>query len=231
MTEIEQGEQTDVRATEAAGSGEAPLTDHAYDGIAEYDNPMPGWWVWIFWATIVFSGFYYLIVTAVGGAFSPVAGYDRAVALELRKQMDSGVALTGDAPTLVRLSHDDQSLKFGQNVFVSNCIACHGKDGNGSTGPNLTDDNYVHVARIEDIYDVVRKGRNNGAMPAWSNRLNPKEIVTVSSYVASLRGLNKPGRPPEGKPIPQWSATDAGGGNNGGASPAKGVAPSASAGE
>ena len=194
---------------EVSAGGEAPLTDHSYDGIAEYDNPMPGWWVWIFVGTIVFSGFYFLLASVVSGAFDPVAEYDTAVALELRKQMDSGFALKGDAETLVRLSHDDDSLKFGQNVFQSNCIACHGKDGNGTTAPNLTDDAYVHVTRIEDIYDVIKQGRNNGAMPAWSNRLNPKEMVTVSSYVASLRGKNKPGRPAEGKAIPQWSATPA----------------------
>jgi cytochrome c oxidase cbb3-type subunit 3 len=184
---------------------DGPMTDHAYDGICEYDNPMPGWWVWIFWVTIVFSGFYFLLATTVN-LFNPVGDYDRAVALELKKQMDSGLALAGDAETLLRLSSDDDSLKFGQNVFMSNCIACHGKDGNGTTAPNLTDDAYIHVTKIEDIFDVVQKGRNNGAMPAWSNRLNPKEIVTVASYVAHLRGQNKPGRPLEGKPIPQWSA-------------------------
>ena len=206
---------------------ESPLTDHTYDGIQEYDNPMPGWWVGIFWGTIIFSGFYFLLALVVSGAFSPVADYDRAVALELKKQMDSGFALAGDAATLVRLSHDEESLKFGQNVFMSNCIACHGKDGNGTTAPNLTDDAYVHVAKIEDIYDVVKQGRNNGAMPAWSNRLNPKEIVTVSSYVASLRGQNKPGRPTEGKPIPQWSAAPAlpatPGGGGGGTAPSASI--------
>jgi cytochrome c oxidase cbb3-type subunit 3 len=213
----------------APAHDETPMTDHAYDGICEYDNPMPGWWVWIFWGTIVFSGFYFFLATAVN-LFSPVGEYDRAVAIDLRKQMDSGLTLSGDAPTLLRLSHDDESLKFGQNVFQGNCIACHGKDGNGTTGPNLTDDNYVHVGKIEDIFDVVRQGRNNGAMPAWSNRLNPKEIVTVSSYVASLRGQNKPGRPPEGKPIPQWSATDSAPATPASPpGPAQGVAPSASA--
>ena len=188
---------------------EPDLTDHCYDGIQEYDNPMPGWWVWLFWVTIGFSALYLGIQLLVSGALNPVSDYDYAVALDLKKQMDSGAALTGDAATLVRLSHDEESLKFGQNVFMSNCIACHGRDGNGVTAPNLTDDSYLNVARIEDIYDVIKKGRNNGAMPSWANRLNPKEIVTVASYVASLRGQNKPGRPAEGKPIPQWSATGA----------------------
>ena len=208
-------------------SVEPQLTDHTYDGIQEFDNPMPGWWVWIFTGTIVFSAIYFVLATVVAGAFSPVADYDHAVAMELKKQMDGGLALAGDATTILRLSHDEESLKFGQNVFLSNCIACHGKDGNGTTGPNLTDDAYVHVAKIEDIFDVVKKGRNNGAMPAWSNRLNPKEIVTVSSYVASLRGKNKPGRPAEGKPIPQWSAAPAAPGAPAGG----GAAPSASANE
>ena len=184
-----------------------PLTDHSYDGIQEYDNPMPGWWVWIFWATIVFSGFYFFLATVINGAFSPVAEYDKAVAAELKAQMAGGGLLKGDAPTLVRLSHDDESLKSGAAIFQTNCVSCHGRDASGMTGPNLTDDVYLHVRKIEDIADVVSKGRNNGAMPAWSNRLSPNEVVLVSSYVASLRGQNKSGRPPQGQPIPPWSAS------------------------
>jgi cytochrome c oxidase cbb3-type subunit III len=190
-------------------SGQDILTDHAYDGIQEYDNPMPGWWVWLFVATIVFSGFYYFIATVVTGAFSPVASYDQAMADVLKKQLAGGGLLKGDAVTLLRLSKDADSLKTGQAIFATNCVSCHGRDAAGMTGPNLTDDAYLNVQKIEDICDVVTKGRNNGAMPAWVNRLNPNEVVLVSAYAAALRGQNKPGLPPQGKVIPPWSASAA----------------------
>lgn len=197
-------EPTSVRPQQSAN--EPPLTDHAYDGIQEYDNPMPGWWVWLFWATIVFSGFYLFIASVINGAFSPVAEYNVAVAAELKAQMAGGGLLKPDAVTLLRLSQDADSCKSGSAIFQTNCISCHGRDAAGMTAPNLTDDAYINVAKIDDIPDVVSKGRKNGAMPAWGNRLSPNDIVLVSSYVASLRGQNKPGRPPEGAKIPAWAA-------------------------
>jgi cytochrome c oxidase cbb3-type subunit 3 len=74
------------------------------------------------------------------------------------------------------------------------------------TGPNLTDERYLNVEKITDIVDVLTKGRANGAMPAWGNRLSPNDIVRVSAFVASLRGQNKPGKAPEpnSKLIPPW---------------------------
>ena len=179
------------------------LKDHAYDGIQEYDNPTPGWWTWSFVATILFSIVYYFFVTLAGGQLSPSGEYDRAVVADLKKQ---GGALTGDAKTLVRLMKDDDSLRAGANIFAANCVACHGRDGSGVLGPNLTDDYYINVKKIEDICIVIKQGRNNGAMPAWGNRLSGNEIVLAGSYVASLRGKNLTGKPHEGQAIAPWSA-------------------------
>src|SRR5829696_7001933 len=134
-----------------ATANDPPLTDHAYDGITEYDNPMPGWWVWLFWGTIVFSGFYFFLATAINGAFNPVAEYDKAMAMELKK----GGALKPDAMTLVRLSTDDESVTTGEAIFQTNCVSCHGRDAAGLTGPNLTDDTFINVRSIEDIARVV----------------------------------------------------------------------------
>lgn len=179
------------------------LSDHAYDGIQEYDNPMPGWWKWIFAGTVAFAGLYFAVTALSGGQLSPIADYDRAVVAEMKK---SGV-LKSDAATLLRLSKDPDMLKGGAAIFATNCVACHAKDGQGLIGPNLTDDYYLHVEKIEDIVDVITRGRNNGAMPTWGNRLSPNEVVTVAAYVASLRGKNLPGKKQEGKPIPPWSET------------------------
>jgi cytochrome c oxidase cbb3-type subunit 3 len=204
MSQLETQEAPPVTAGDV---DDGPLTDHAYDGIQEYDNPMPGWWSWLFIATIVFSVIYFFIAVVSGGQLGANWAYDQDVMAETRRQFGAG-EIHADAPTLLRLSHDPEMLKSGAAVFATNCIACHAKDGSGLIGPNLTDDKYINVTKIEDIFDVVAKGRNNGQMPAWENRLNPTDRVLVSAYVASLRGQNKPGKPPEpnAKEIPAWSA-------------------------
>jgi cytochrome c oxidase cbb3-type subunit 3 len=181
------------------------LTDHAYDGIQEFDNPTPGWWTWIFILSIVFSACYFLLVTVLGGGqLSPIAGYDRAYTADLRKQFAAFGELKPDGETILRLAHDEKALKVGESIYVTNCVSCHARDGTGISGPNMTDDAYLNVVQPVDLIDVVTKGRKNGAMPAWANRLQPNEIVVVSSYVASLRGKNLPGKTPEGNVAPEW---------------------------
>ena len=181
------------------------LTDHEYDGIQEYDNPMPGWWSWIFAISIGLSGVYFLFVTLAGGGLSPLGFYDRAQTADAKRQFALMGDVKSDPASLMRLSQDEKVLRIGQSIFQGNCAACHGPTGAGLTGPNLTDDRYVHVRTIGDLVDVVEKGRNNGSMPAWANRLQPREIAVVSSYVASLRGKNAAGREPQGEPIAPWS--------------------------
>ena len=182
-------------------TSEGALTDHAYDGIREYDNPMPGWWKWIFAGTVLFSGMYVVVMVMSLGQMSPIGVYDREVVAALTK---SG-AFKGDAQTILRFSNNADMLKSGASIFAANCVACHAKDGQGLIGPNLTDDFYLHVEKVEDIFDVISKGRKNGAMPAWGNRLSDNERVLAAAYVASLRGKNLPGRPHEGKEIAPWS--------------------------
>lgn len=181
------------------------LTGHAYDGIQEYDNPMPGWWKWLFVVTVVYSVIYFFLATLSGGQLSANAAYDKAAAAELQRQLSVGV-LNADAETLVRLARDNSSQQAGAAVYATNCAACHNRDGSGLVGPNLTDDAHVHITKVEDIAEVVNKGTKNMAMPAWAGRLSPNDVVLVSGYVASLRGQNKPGKPPEGHVIPPWSA-------------------------
>jgi cytochrome c oxidase cbb3-type subunit III len=181
------------------------LTGHDYDGIQEYDNPMPGWWTWLFVLTVGFSGVYFFFVTLAGGGLSPLGFYDRALTEDAKRQFAMLGDVNSDPASLLRLAQDDKVLRIGQSIYQGNCAACHGPTGAGLTGPNLTDEKFVHVRKIGDLVDVVEKGRNNGAMPAWANRLQPREIAVVSSYVASLRGKNMPGREPQGEPIAPWS--------------------------
>jgi cytochrome c oxidase cbb3-type subunit 3 len=182
------------------------VTGHRYDEIEEYDNPLPGWWSWIFAVSIVFSAVYFFFATLAGQQSSPEGFYEREVTADMQRQFAMMGDIKSDPESLLKLSGDEKLLKVGKAIFQTNCAACHNANGAGLTGPNLTDDAYIHVKRIEDIADVVTAGRNNGAMPAWNNRLQPKEITLVTAYVASLRGTNVAGRMPEGQPVAPWSA-------------------------
>jgi cytochrome c oxidase cbb3-type subunit III len=182
------------------------LTDHSYDGIQEYDNPTPGWWTWLFVATIVFSVVYFGISALTGWQLGAVPFYERAVVANMQKQYGTLGEVTGDAQTLLKLAADEKWSRVGAVLYQAQCLSCHGREGEGLTGPNLTDDAYIHVAKIEDLVDVVARGRGHGAMPAFDRRMQPVEQVLVSAYVASLRGRNRPGRAAEGRVIAPWPA-------------------------
>lgn len=201
----------DAKAAIAELSGEGDehgtFTGHNYDGIQEYDNPTPAWWTYIFLATVAFSALYMFVAVLSGGGMGAENYYQHDYTDSLKAQYGQLGDVRPDAATLVRLSHDEKWLKVGQSIFQSNCVTCHGADASGMAGPNLTDDAFLHVRQIEDLGDVIAKGRANGAMPAWGQRLLPVEQVLVASYVASLRGKNLPsasGRPAEGQQIAPW---------------------------
>jgi cytochrome c oxidase cbb3-type subunit III len=182
------------------------LTDHAYDGIQEYDNPLPAWWSYLFVATIVFSLGYALYYHVGVPERTLLASYEAETAALMRIQFEKIGELDGDEATLVKYSYDQDWSKVGAGVFKTNCMSCHGRNGEGNVGPNLTDEFYKYIRKPEDIYTVIVKGAGNGAMPAWANRLSKNEMVLVSSYVMSLRGKNLEGKGPDGQPIAAWPA-------------------------
>ncbi|HMQ17092.1 MAG TPA: cbb3-type cytochrome c oxidase N-terminal domain-containing protein [Phycisphaerae bacterium] len=191
--------------SEQPTSGVDVLLEHNYDGIQEYDNPTPGWWWWIFIGTFAFSVVYFIFFQ-----FSPVSwtiheSYDVATAELLRRQFGD-LRLEPDEATILRYANDPEWLLVGRSVFQGRCTQCHGRNGEGLVGPNLTDDHYKNVKKAADIAHVIANGAANGAMPAHKNQLHPNEIVLTASYIASLRGLNLPGRAPEGEIIPPWPA-------------------------
>lgn len=193
--------------SEMSHESEPGLTGHEYDGIKEYDNPTPSWWTWFFILTIGFSAVYLFVMFAGGDQLSPEAFYRRDATEQLKQQYGQLAGVKPDAPTLIRLSKDEKWVRVGESIFKANCASCHGIDASGMTAPNLTDDSFIHIKKVEDTADVVINGRKNGAMPAWSQRLQPVEQVLVSAYVVSRRGKNLPsmgGRPAEGEKIDPW---------------------------
>jgi cytochrome c oxidase cbb3-type subunit 3 len=189
------------------------LTDHEYDGIREFDNPCPTWWHLVFFGTFVFSVIYFVYVHVGTSNWTVSETYNTALAENLKLRFAEIGELTSDEPTLVRYMGESDWLAIGKSVYQGQCKSCHGAEGEGLVGPNLTDDSYKNVKTLVDVARVVEEGAAAGSMPAWKNRLHPNETVLVSAYVASLRGLNIPGpgdaieqRDGNYKEIPPWPA-------------------------
>jgi len=166
-----------------------PLTGHSYDGIQEFDNPMPGWWKMIFLGTILYSiGYWVFYHNGVTPDRSLIAGYDRAFAANLQKQYAEIGDLEPTRETILKYSEDSKWLLVGKTVFQTHCTSCHGNNAEGRVGPNLTDDKWKNVKQVTDIAKVINNGAAGNTMPAWQNKLHPNEVVLVSSYLLSLRG-------------------------------------------
>jgi cytochrome c oxidase cbb3-type subunit III len=184
---------------------EAPVL-HSYDGIQEYDNPLPGWWKWTFWITVLISPFYIMFFHSGAPGRSVEEQYQVSLADNTRKQYAEIGDLTGDEATMIDFLNKPKWVGVGQSIFKANCVSCHAADGGGNVGPNLCDENFKHVKQLPDIIKVINEGVAGGAMPAWGTRFSHRnDLVLVSVYVASLRGT-KPANPKaaDGSPIPPW---------------------------
>jgi cytochrome c oxidase cbb3-type subunit 3 len=181
------------------------LLDHEYDGIREYDNPTPAWWHMIFIGSVLFSLFYFVFFHLGKMGWTVVEAHQNAVADNLKLRFEEIGDLETNEATLLKYMADDDWLQVGATVYTTQCKSCHGENGGGLVGPNLTDDHYKNVKQLVDVVRVVEEGAANGSMPAWRNRLHPNEIVLVSAYVANMRGKNLTGpRGAEGEVIPPW---------------------------
>jgi len=180
------------------------LTGHCYDGIEEYDNPLPGWWKFLFWVSIIFAPFYFFYFHA-GENRSIHAQYEQETASIFEARFSLIGDLTPDRATLLEYKDKEDWLAVGKGVYNANCVGCHGSAGEGKVGPNLTDDYWKNVSSIEDIATVIANGAGNGAMPAWGNRLShPNLVVLTAAYIASLRENPVEGNAPEGREVPAW---------------------------
>jgi len=172
-------------------SGPDQTTGHNYDGIEEYDNPLPAWWFYMFVATIIF-GVGYLVAFPGLGSFGGVLGWSEVAQWE--KEVNAADEKYGPifakyaAMPVEEVAKDAQALKMGQRLFASNCTVCHGSAAQGSFGfPNLTDNDWLYGGAGETIKTTIMNGRR-GAMPAWQQALGDEGIENVGTYVLSLSG-------------------------------------------
>jgi cytochrome c oxidase cbb3-type subunit III len=195
--------ETAVPAKPAPGARTPPLMDHAYDGIREYDNPLPGWWRYTFYATIVFAVGYWFWFHAGGPGRSELDQY-AAARKDYDQQRATRRAAEGDVDevTLAGMAHDAATVSRGAAVFTQYCVPCHTDNGRGLVGPNLTDDFQKHGHDRTDLFRTVSGGAPGTAMIAWSETLSASQVLDVVAFVSNLRGTNVPdGKAPEGDPV------------------------------
>lgn len=171
------------------------VLNHNYDGIKELDNALPPWWVWGFYATIVFAVVYLARFHMFGGE-SQVQEFENEMEIariEIEEYKKTAKDLV-DYTTVVALT-EASDIEAGKAVFVQNCAVCHKPDGGGSIGPNLTDKHWVLGGGISNIFKTISEGgRPAKGMEAWSKKgLKPSQIQQVSSYILTLEGTNPPG--------------------------------------
>lgn len=183
-------------------------TDHNYDGIIELDNSLPPWWVYMFYATILF-GVVYVGYYHFGGGPTQQMEYDNAIAqakiekTEMLKKTASNV----DENTVVILA-DAADIAKGKSSYVTKCAACHGQNGEGGVGPNLTDEFWIHGGGVKNIFKTIKYGVQEKGMIAWQAQMQPTEMQQVASFILTLQGT-KPanGKAPQGNLYIEEAAT------------------------
>lgn len=176
------------------------ILDHNYDGIMELDNKLPPWWVYGFYASILFAVIY-LARYHVFDGINQNEEYELAVAeaqVEIENYKKTAKNLV-DVNTVEVLT-DAADVAAGKNIFTQNCIACHKADGGGGIGPNLTDNTWILGGGIKNVFNTISEGGRDGkGMVSWKSDLTPLEMAQVASYVLQFKGTT-PAEPkdPEG---------------------------------
>ena len=173
---------------------------HSYDGIEEYDNPLPRWWFMLFVATVVFALGYLVLYPGLGNWKGVMPGYEDGwtQVKEWQREVDKANEQYGPlyakfaAMPVEQVAQDPQALKMGGRLFASNCSVCHGSDAKGAYGfPNLTDDDWLWGGAPETIKTTIMGGRQ-AVMPAWRDVIGEEGIRNVAGYVRTLSGREIP---------------------------------------
>lgn len=173
---------------------------HDYDGIRELDNRLPPWWLYGFYLTIIFAGFYLYRYHVAKSA--PLSKEELSIALEQaaadKEEYLKKSANNVDENTVVLLT-SPADHEAGQKIFSTICAACHLADGGGAVGPNLTDNYWIHGGSIKDIFKTLKYGWPEKGMKSWKDDYSPTQLAQLASYVKSLGGT-KPakGKEPQG---------------------------------
>ncbi|MEX1665456.1 cytochrome-c oxidase, cbb3-type subunit III [Zhongshania arctica] len=168
---------------------ENPTTGHVYDGIEEYDNPLPSWWFKMFVISIVFAVGYLIAYPGLGN-FKGVLGWTSVG--QWQADVDKADAKTAElyagyvSTPVEQLAENNKAMRLGRRIFSNNCAICHGTEAKGGYGfPNLTDKDWLYGSSAQEIKHSIAAGRN-GMMPAWESILGEQGLTDMTGYVVAL---------------------------------------------
>lgn len=179
-------------------SDEAPIRPYEADGIQELDNSLPSWWVGLFVFTTIFGALYLVYLHLIGGP-SIKDEYEDSLKVTYATPSSGGGS---DGPTELNamLGHAG-SIAAGKDTYTANCAPCHGANGEGTIGPNLTDNFWIHGSTPEQIYATILNGVAEKGMPAWGGILGEQKTKQLSAFIVSLKGTNPANaKAPQGNP-------------------------------
>ncbi|MEM1079993.1 MAG: cytochrome-c oxidase, cbb3-type subunit III [Pseudomonadota bacterium] len=167
-------------------------TGHVWDGdLKELNNPLPRWWMGLFWITIVFSVMYLVLYPGLGRyqgllGWSQESQYDEemVVARAAFEQRFAPLA----ALDLEQLASNPEAVQIGRNLYAHNCSTCHGTDARGAVGyPNLTDQHWIWGGEPDQVLTSIVNGRQ-AVMPPWGDVLGDDGVLRTAIYVQQLAG-------------------------------------------
>ncbi|MGE4234065.1 MAG: c-type cytochrome [Bacteriovoracia bacterium] len=176
------------------------MTDHKhddYDGIVENDNPLPKWWLFTFYGAVVFAVFYVGYYWFGNGPTLKEEYAKDYASIEAVWMANKSAQFEFSQEKLVSAK---PKLSSGKAVYQAKCVSCHGAQGEGGIGPNLTDEYWIHSdGKPAGLANTIYNGVLDKGMPAWGAMLTEEELYTVLAYVVSLRGTNPANaKPPQG---------------------------------
>lgn len=162
---------------------------HDYDGIVELDNNLPPWWLYGFYASIIFAVIYLVRYHVTESAPLPLEEYEMemaAAAASKEEYLKTAANLVDE--TNVELVSEAPRIANGKAIFSKSCAVCHAQDGGGGVGPNLTDEYWIHGGSVKDIFGTIKYGVPSKGMISWKDQLSPKDIQDVASYIMEMQG-------------------------------------------
>jgi cytochrome c oxidase cbb3-type subunit 3 len=171
---------------------ENKTTGHIYDGIEEYDNPLPKWWFQMFVGTLVFTVIYLALYPGLG-SFKGLLGWTSVNQLEREEERGreqyTDIFSEFTAMSVEELAQDPRAFKMGSRMFANNCAVCHGADAGGNYGfPDLSDSDWLYGGSADMIKQSITYGRA-GSMPAWGSIIGEENVVAAAEYVMLLSDM------------------------------------------